>query len=152
MNNSGEPKVLPPGVYRNQTVDISSIGGLGALRPFTVLTIPFQDQKPGTSGLRKKTAKFSDVSQHYLHNFVQATFTALSQTGTDVTCGSLLIGGDGRYFNKAAIQIIVKIAVANGVRRIVIGQNGLLSTPAVSAIIREKGTTWFVLKCVVHSS
>jgi phosphoglucomutase len=139
INSSAEPKFLPPGVYADTTVDLSSAPGLGALRPYTVPTAPFDDQKPGTSGLRKKTAKFMDVENHYLHNFVQATFTALAETGTDVSSGSLLIGGDGRYFNAEAIQIIVKVAVANGVRRLVIGQNGLLSTPAVSAIIRERG-------------
>lgn len=105
-------------------------------------TVAFQDQKPGTSGLRKKTAKFADVQSHYLHNFVQATFTALAQLGTDVTRGALLLGGDGRFFNTEAIQIIVKIAVANGVRRVVVGKDGLLSTPAVSAIIRERGPVW----------
>lgn len=82
------------------------------------------------------------VDNHYLHNFVQSTFSALSQCGTDVSKGALLIGGDGRYFNNEAIQIIVKIALANGVRHVVIGQNGLLSTPAVSAIIRERGPVW----------
>lgn len=115
---------------------------VGLLRPYTVSTTAFNDQKPGTSGLRKKTAKFMGENNYYLHNFVQATFTALSQLGTDVTSGALLIGGDGRYFNNAAIQIIVKIALGNGVRRILIGQNGLLSTPAVSAIVRERGPLW----------
>jgi phosphoglucomutase len=142
INASGEPRTLPPGVYENTTVDLTQNPGHGALRSYTVSTVAFDDQKPGTSGLRKKTAKFMDVSKHYLHNFVQSTFNALASIGTDVTKGSLLIGGDGRYFNKEAIQIIVKIAVANGVKRIVIGQDGLLSTPACSAIIREKGPIW----------
>ena len=78
----------------------------------------------------------------YLHNFIQATFNALLDDQVDLSSGSLLIGGDGRYFNNEAIQIIVKMAVANGCRRVVIGQNGLLSTPAVSALIREKGPLW----------
>lgn len=112
------------------------------LRPYNVGTVPFPDQKPGTSGLRKKTTRFAEHGSHYLHNFVQATFTALNQLGTDVSKGALLLGGDGRYFNDKAIQIIVKIAAANGVRRIVIGQDGYLSTPAVSAIIRERGPVW----------
>jgi phosphoglucomutase len=114
--------------------------GLGPLKPTLLSTTPFNDQKPGTSGLRKKTKTF--MNGLYLHNFVQSTFNALPAYGTDLGDGSLLIGGDGRYFNNAAIQTIVKIAVANGVKRIIIGQNGLLSTPAVSAVIREMGPGW----------
>lgn len=91
--------------------------------------------------MRKKTRRFEEG--YYLHNFVQSTFNALKDDGVDVSNdGSLLLGGDGRYFNDVAIQVITKIAVANGVRRIVIGQHGLLSTPAVSAIIREKAPLW----------
>ncbi len=140
INNSGEPKVLPHGLYDNTTVDLSSAPGLGPLRPMHLSTLPFTDQKPGTSGLRKKTKKFMDGL--YLHNFVQATFNALAEVGADVSSGALLLGGDGRFYNDAAIQVIIKIAVANGVKRIVIGQDGLLSTPAVSCIIRERGPTW----------
>lgn len=140
VNASGEPKVLPPGVYENTTVDLSSAPGLGALRPSSVSTNAYNDQKPGTSGLRKKTKQF--MQKHYLHNFVQATFNALPENGTDLTDGALLLGGDGRYYNDVAIQVIIKMAVANGVRRVIVGQHGLLSTPAVSAIIREKGPDW----------
>jgi phosphoglucomutase len=140
VNNSSEPKILPAGVYDNTTVDLTNSQGLGPLQPTTVTTSPFLDQKPGTSGLRKKTKVFQQ--KNYLENFVQAAFTALQAEGTDISTGSLVIGGDGRYFNDVAIQVIVKIAVANGVRSIVIGQGGLLSTPAVSAIIREKGPVW----------
>jgi len=140
VNSSAEPKALPHGVYENCTVDLSSAPGLGPLKPSHLATLPFPDQKPGTSGLRKKTKKFMDGL--YLHNFVQATFNALAESGTDVTSGALLLGGDGRYHNDTAIQTIMKIAAANGVRRIIIGQHGLLSTPAVSAIIRERGPNW----------
>lgn len=140
INNSSEPKVLLPGIYENTTIDLSSGPGLGPLKPSIVKTLPFDDQKPGTSGLRKKTKKFQDGT--YLHNFVQSTFNALPDNGTDITEGALLLGGDGRYYNDVAIQVIVKMAIANGVKRIVIGQNGLLSTPAVSAIIRELGPNW----------
>jgi UDP-N-acetylglucosamine pyrophosphorylase len=141
-NSSSEPKFLPPGVYENTTIDLSYSPGLGPLRPTLLATVPFQDQKPGTSGLRKKTAVFEQNGTLYLHNFVQSTFNALIAGGTDVSSGSLLVGGDGRYFNNTAIQIILKIAAANGVRRVVVGQNGLLSTPAVSAIIRERAPNW----------
>eukprot|EP00607_Mallomonas_marina_P006851 CAMPEP_0182427642 /NCGR_PEP_ID=MMETSP1167-20130531/18941_1 /TAXON_ID=2988 /ORGANISM="Mallomonas Sp, Strain CCMP3275" /LENGTH=1069 /DNA_ID=CAMNT_0024610023 /DNA_START=62 /DNA_END=3271 /DNA_ORIENTATION=- len=142
VNDSAEPKVLPAGVYTDgTTVDLTSAPGLGALRPTPVRTTPFDDQKPGTSGLRKKTKKFMDGA--YLHNFVQATFNALlTVPGMELSDGALVVGGDGRYFNDKAIQVIVKMAVANGVKRVIIGQNGLLSTPAVSAIIRERGPTW----------
>lgn len=99
-----------------------------------VETTPFDGQKPGTSGLRKKVKVF--VQPHYLENFVQATFNALS--AEKVRGATLVVSGDGRYYSKDAIQIITKMAAASGVRRIWIGQNGLLSTPAVSAVIRER--------------
>ncbi|KAL0372734.1 UNVERIFIED_CONTAM: Phosphoglucomutase, cytoplasmic [Sesamum calycinum] len=99
-----------------------------------VETTPFDGQKPGTSGLRKKVKVF--MQPHYLQNFVQSTFNAL---GADKVRGAtLVVSGDGRYYSKDAIQIIIKMAAANGVRRIWVGQNGLLSTPAVSAVIRER--------------
>ena len=75
-------------------------------------------------------------------DFVQSPFDAIQSIGTDVSEGSLVIGGDGRYFNTEAIQTIVRMGIANGVTRFWIGQNGLLSTPAVSAVIRERGPTW----------
>ena len=140
VNDGAEPKVLPAGTYENTTVDLTSAPGLGPLRPYTIATKPFADQKPGTSGLRKKTKVFENGL--YLHNFVQATFNALLANDTDLSEGSLLLGGDGRYHNDKAIQIIIQMAIANGVRRVVVGQHGLLSTPAVSAIIRERGPQW----------
>ncbi|CAN4093426.1 unnamed protein product [Withania somnifera] len=100
----------------------------------SVATTPFEGQKPGTSGLRKKVKVF--IQPHYLQNFVQATFNGL---GADRVKGStLVVSGDGRYYSKDAIQIITKMAAANGARRVWIGQNGLLSTPAVSAVVRER--------------
>jgi phosphoglucomutase len=72
----------------------------------------------------------------------KSTFDAIVDTGTDISEGTLVIGGDGRYFNKEATQTIISMAVANGVTRIWVGENGLLSTPAVSAIIRERGPAW----------
>eukprot|EP00595_Chromulina_sp_UTEXLB2642_P000226 CAMPEP_0196761712 /NCGR_PEP_ID=MMETSP1095-20130614/1014_1 /TAXON_ID=96789 ORGANISM="Chromulina nebulosa, Strain UTEXLB2642" /NCGR_SAMPLE_ID=MMETSP1095 /ASSEMBLY_ACC=CAM_ASM_000446 /LENGTH=1067 /DNA_ID=CAMNT_0042111603 /DNA_START=38 /DNA_END=3241 /DNA_ORIENTATION=- len=140
INNSSEPKFLPYGIYNNTTIDLSNSPGLGPLRPYNISTTPFADQKPGTSGLRKKTKLFENGL--YLHNFVQSTFNALKDNGTDVTDGALVIGGDGRYYNLVAIQVITKIAIANGVKRIIIGKDGLFSTPAVSAVIREKGPVW----------
>jgi phosphoglucomutase len=129
-----------PRVYKDETVDLTALEGLGPLLLTSVSTKPISGQKPGTSGLRKPTKTF--MQEPYLHNFVQSTFDALKLTGTDVSRGTLLVGGDGRYFNPEAIQIILKIAVANGVSRVWIGQDGLLSTPACSAIIRERGPIW----------
>jgi phosphoglucomutase len=140
INESGEAKVLSPGVYENTTIDLTNAPGLGALKRKALVTAPFSDQKPGTSGLRKKTKVFQNGL--YLHNFVQATFNALPDSGTDISVGSLLLGGDGRFYNDTALQVIIKMAAANGVRRIIVGQNGLLSTPAVSAIIRERSPLW----------
>ncbi|XP_078444416.1 phosphoglucomutase, cytoplasmic 1-like [Wolffia australiana] len=97
-------------------------------------TSPIQGQKPGTSGLRKKVTVFKQPN--YLHNFVQATFNALSPN--KVRGATIVVSGDGRYFSEEAIQIIIKMAAANGVKSIWVGQNGLLSTPAVSAVIRER--------------
>ncbi|KAF6144626.1 hypothetical protein GIB67_006118 [Kingdonia uniflora] len=99
-----------------------------------VETNPIEGQKPGTSGLRKKVKVFKQP--HYLENFVQATFNALS--ADKVKGATIVVSGDGRYYSKDAIQIIIKMAAANGVRRVWVGQNGLLSTPAVSAVIRER--------------
>ena len=138
-NASSESKFVPTGVVTGKH-DLTTEVGLGKLRPTDVATEPIVGQKPGTSGLRKKVKEF--MTEHYLNNFVQATFDAVKATGTDVSQGSLVIGGDGRYFNPDAIQIILKMGVANGVKRFWIGQNGLLSTPAVSAIIRERGPGW----------
>ncbi|XP_057960782.1 phosphoglucomutase, cytoplasmic [Malania oleifera] len=99
-----------------------------------VETTPIDGQKPGTSGLRKKVKVF--LQPNYLHNFVQSTFNALS--ADKIRGATIVVSGDGRYFSKDAIQIIVKMSAANGVRGVWIGQNGLLSTPAVSAVIRER--------------
>lgn len=95
-----------------------------------VQTTPIEGQKPGTSGLRNKTRVF--MQPGYLENFIQATFDAIGG-GTGKT---LIIGGDGRYFNKPAIQTILKMAAANGVAKAIVGQNGILSTPAASHLIR----------------
>ena len=94
-------------------------------------TTPYDDQKPGTSGLRKKVTVFQ--KPHYLENFVQSIFNSLD----DFQGKILVLGGDGRYFNRQAIQIIIKMAAANGFGELIIGQGGLLSTPAVSNIIRK---------------
>jgi phosphoglucomutase len=97
----------------------------------TITTQPYNDQNPGTSGLRKKVKTFQQPG--YLENFVQSIFDSLE----DFTGKSLVLGGDGRYFNRVAIQTIIKIAAANSFGELIIGQGGLLSTPAASNIIRK---------------
>jgi len=102
-----------------------------------VTTAPIPGQAPGTSGLRKKTKTF--MEGNYLHNFVQSVFNALKETGTKIEGGTLVVSGDGRFWNPEAIQIIIKMAFANGVGRVWCGTGGLLSTPAMSAVIRDRG-------------
>ena len=97
----------------------------------TISTKPFDDQQPGTSGLRKKVTVFQQP--HYLENFVQSTFNSLD----DIKGKTLVVGGDGRFYNEQAIQIILKMAAANGFSHAIVGQNGLLSTPAASCVIRK---------------
>jgi phosphoglucomutase len=104
------------------------------MKPMTISTTAFDDQAPGTSGLRKKTRRF--MTPHYLVNFVQSIFNAIG--GAEGK--TFVVGGDGRYFNAAAIQKILSIAAANGAAKVIVGQNGLLSTPAASHLIRLNKT------------
>lgn len=97
----------------------------------TVQTKPFEGQRPGTSGLRKKVEVFQQPN--YLENFVQSVFDSID----GYQGKTLVIGGDGRYFNRQAIQTIIKMAVANGFGELMIGQGGLMSTPATSCVIRK---------------
>jgi phosphoglucomutase len=96
-----------------------------------VKTKPFDGQKPGTSGLRKKVTVFQQP--HYAENFIQSVFDALS----DFAGKTLVLGGDGRFYNKEVIQIAIRMAAANGFGKVIVGQGGLLSTPATSNIIRK---------------
>ena len=98
----------------------------------TVSTSPFEGQRPGTSGLRKKVAVFQTPG--YLENFVQAVF----DTQPALRGGTLVLGGDGRFYNREAVQVILRLAAANGVARTVVGQHGWLSTPAASCVIRKR--------------
>ena len=111
----------------------------------TLATQPFLDQKPGTSGLRKKVTTFQQP--HYLENFVQAIFNSVA-----APLGStLVVGGDGRFYNRVAIQIILKMAAANGYARVLLGQGGILSTPAASCIIRKHKTTGGLILSASHN-
>eukprot|EP01104_Vermistella_antarctica_P015973 TRINITY_DN5352_c0_g2_i1.p1 TRINITY_DN5352_c0_g2~~TRINITY_DN5352_c0_g2_i1.p1 ORF type:complete len:584 (-),score=140.56 TRINITY_DN5352_c0_g2_i1:71-1822(-) len=100
----------------------------------SVPTTPFEGQKTGTSGLRKRVKVF--MQEHYLHNWLQSLFNALPKE--EVKGSTLVIGGDGRYWNDVAVQMIIKASAANGVRKLLVGQNGIFSTPALSYIIREE--------------
>jgi phosphoglucomutase len=111
----------------------------------TVTTQPFSDQRPGTSGLRKKVRVFQ--APHYLENFVQSIF----DTQTDLKGGTLALGGDGRYYNRQAIQTIIRMAAANGVAKVIVGQSGLLSTPAASCVIRKYRTNGGIILSASHN-
>ncbi|PLS69120.1 MAG: alpha-D-glucose phosphate-specific phosphoglucomutase [Cyanobacteria bacterium M5B4] len=111
----------------------------------TVTTTPYSDQKPGTSGLRKAVSVFQQP--HYLENFVQAIFNSLSNYGGT----TLVVGGDGRYYNRTAIQIILKMAAANGFGKVMVGQGGILSTPAVSCLIRKYGAFGGIVLSASHN-
>jgi phosphoglucomutase len=111
----------------------------------TIATQPYSDQNPGTSGLRKKVKTFQQPN--YLENFVQAIFDSLEGYSGQ----TLVLGGDGRYFNRTAIQIIIKIAAANGFGKLIIGQGGLLSTPAASHIIRKYGAFGGLILSASHN-
>ncbi|MGB5282166.1 MAG: alpha-D-glucose phosphate-specific phosphoglucomutase, partial [Arenicellales bacterium] len=111
----------------------------------TISTTPYTDQKPGTSGLRKKVTVFQQP--HYLENFVQSIFNVV----TELTGQLLILGGDGRYYNDHAIQIILKIAAANGVQQVMVGENGLLSTPAVSCLIRKYKAAGGIILSASHN-
>jgi len=111
----------------------------------TVATQPFSDQKPGTSGLRKRVTVFQQ--SHYLENFIQSTFDSLENYQGQ----TLVLGGDGRYYNRQAIQIILKMAAANGVGRVKVGQSGILSTPATSCVIRQTGAIGGIILSASHN-
>lgn len=112
----------------------------------TVLTKPFQDQKPGTSGLRKKVQVFQQPN--YTENFIQAILDAIPEGKKGST---LVIGGDGRYYNDTVIQLIIKISAANGIKKLIVGQNGILSTPATSHVIRIRGATGGIILTASHN-
>ena len=108
-------------------------------------TQPFLDQKPGTSGLRKKVKVFAQAN--YLENFVQSIFDSV-----EIPQGATLtLGGDGRFYNRVAIQTIIKMAAANGFAKVIIGQGGILSTPAASHIIRKYQTLGGIILSASHN-
>lgn len=115
------------------------------MQALTIATTAYDDQKPGTSGLRKSTPAFQEP--HYLENFVQSILNSLPQK----TGARLVVGGDGRYYNREAIQIIARIAAANGLSELIIGQGGILSTPAASNLIRKNETDGGIILSASHN-
>lgn len=110
----------------------------------TIPTQPFTDQKPGTSGLRKSVKVFQQP--RYLENFVQSILDVAGLQGA-----TLVVGGDGRFFNAQALQVIVRMAIANGVARLIVGRDGLLSTPAASALIRSRRAQGGIILSASHN-
>lgn len=115
------------------------------MKIITIPTQPFSDQKPGTSGLRKKVKVFQQP--HYLENFVQSIFDTLEIPAN----ATLTVGGDGRFYNAQAIQTIIKMAAANGFAKVLVGQGGILSTPAASHIIRKYQTFGGIILSASHN-
>lgn len=111
----------------------------------TVKTKPYTDQKPGTSGLRKKVPVFQQ--KNYAENFIQSVFDSL-----DGYAGkTLVLGGDGRFYNREVIQIAIKMAAANGFGKVLVGQGGILSTPAASNVIRKYGAFGGLILSASHN-
>lgn len=115
------------------------------MRIHRVPTRPFAGQKPGTSGLRKKVVEFQQPG--YLENFVQAIFNTIAPCDGK----TLVVGGDGRFYNREAIQIIIGMAAANGFSRLLIGQGGILSTPAASCVIRKYDACGGIILSASHN-
>jgi phosphoglucomutase len=111
----------------------------------TIQTKPIDGQKPGTSGLRKKTHLF--MEPHYLENFVQSIFDGIGGADGKI----FVLGGDGRYFNDRAVQVILRMAAANGAKRMIVGRDGLLSTPAASNLIRKRKTDGGIVLSASHN-
>ncbi|PRD32122.1 UNVERIFIED_CONTAM: Pgm [Trichonephila clavipes] len=117
-----------------------------SLKIATCSTSPFEGQKPGTSGLRKKVKIFKQ--DNYTENFVQCILTAM---GDKLKGSYLAVGGDGRYYVKEAVQKIIKICAANKVKKLIVAQNGIMSTPAVSCLIRKKGCDGGIILTASHN-
>jgi phosphoglucomutase len=116
----------------------------------TVPTTPFQDQRPGTSGLRKKTRQFQEP--RYVENFVQSIFDVLrDEVAKDLSEKTLVVGGDGRFYNRTAVQTILRLAAANGFGHIMVARGGILSTPAMSAVIRKRSALGGLILSASHN-
>ncbi|RZK35166.1 MAG: hypothetical protein EOO61_12355 [Hymenobacter sp.] len=128
QSNAGGRKASKIYIFVNSSKQLSCSGQV--MKIITYKTSPLNGQKFGTSGLRKKVGVFK--SKNYLENILQAIIVSLNLANK-----TIVLGGDGRYFNKEAILIAIKMLVACGVRKIYVGQNGIFSTPAISHFIRK---------------
>jgi phosphoglucomutase len=115
----------------------------------TIATTPFAGQRPGTSGLRKKVTEFQKPG--YLENFVEAIFLTIGDDAGSLAGRTLVLGGDGRYFNREAVQVILRMAAAHGVAKVLVGRSGVLSTPAVSCVIRKHGAFGGIVLSASHN-
>ena len=111
----------------------------------TISTKPFADQRPGTSGLRKKVKVFEQP--HYTENFIQSIFNVLENSQSK----ALVVGGDGRFYNDHVVQIAIRMAAANGFGKVIVGRGGLLSTPAASNVIRKFGAFGGIILSASHN-
>lgn len=120
------------------------------MRVLSIPVKPFPDQRPGTSGLRKKVVVFRQPG--YVEAFVQSIFDALPEAvGEGIAGKTLALGGDGRFYSREAAQIILRLMAANGVARVLVGRDGLLSTPAASAVIRKHGVFGGIILSASHN-
>ncbi|MEN3793074.1 alpha-D-glucose phosphate-specific phosphoglucomutase [Fulvimarina sp. MAC3] len=110
-----------------------------------IATKPYDDQKPGTSGLRKKVPHFKQ--ENYVQNFLQAIFDTVGKGDLE----TLVIGGDGRFFNRDVVAIAIRMAAANGYGRVIVGKGGILSTPAASNLIRKRGAAGGIILSASHN-
>ena len=133
-------RTAPPNPFPNNAPDPQSF------TTKTVPTKPIEGQKTGTSGLRKKSKVFT--SEHYLANWIQSLFNALGEEVVGKTMG---VGGDGRYFNKDAAQMIIKLAAGNGVKKILVGKDAIMATPAMSALIRRRALYGGLIMSASHN-
>ena len=111
----------------------------------TIPTEPIEGQKPGTSGLRKKTEVFQ--THHYLENFIQSIWNGIG----GVEGKTLVLGGDGRHFNSQAAQVVLRMAAASGAKKVIVGKRALLSTPAASNLIRKRGADGGIILSASHN-
>ncbi|KAL4426555.1 hypothetical protein ABPG77_008413, partial [Micractinium sp. CCAP 211/92] len=139
-----EQQIAAP--QRSTNIKVAAVAQMEGFTVNSVPTKPIEGQKTGTSGLRKKTKVF--MSENYLANWIQSLFNALGEEAQGKTIG---LGGDGRYFNKEAVQVILKLAAGNGVSKVVVGKDAIMATPAMSALIRRRSLYGGLIMSASHN-
>jgi phosphoglucomutase len=145
QKNSGSDRTFPAALGYHCPTIRAEVEACYSMTIETIATKPFSDQKPGTSGLRKSVPVFQQP--HYLENFIQSIFDTLE----GIAGQTLVVGGDGRYYNREAIQFILKMAAANGIGRVLVGTGGIVSTPSASALIRENKAFGGIILSASHN-